>query len=93
MDLSLGHASTSTMGGINLAICAVNLAEAGAQTMGTETLAEIYATAAMTVKLSFPSFMQFLAVSTFSSLNSIHIILGIRCSMYFLFIILINNMK
>ena len=49
--------------GINLALSAVNLAEAAGDTLPTETLAEVYATAAVAIKLHSPSVLQFVAVS------------------------------
>ena len=53
----------SKMASVNLALCSVNLAEAARQAMPVETKAEIYATAAITVRLAFPSALQFFAVS------------------------------
>ena len=58
-----GHGSSGAMSSINLALCAVNLAEASADAMSTETMAEIYTTAAIDIKLNLPS-IQFLAVSS-----------------------------
>uniref|UniRef100_A0A0L8H136 BHLH domain-containing protein n=2 Tax=Octopus bimaculoides TaxID=37653 RepID=A0A0L8H136_OCTBM len=49
-----GHTSGSSAYGINLALCAVNLAEAAGEMLPTSTLAEIYATAAITIHQSAP---------------------------------------
>ena len=53
-----GHYHMGHAAGINLALCAVNLAEAAGDHMPVGKLAEIYATAALTVRLSFPSVLQ-----------------------------------
>ena len=58
-----GHASAGSVGGMNLALCAVNMAEAAGSSIGKELLAEIYATVAVNVKLIMPSFVHFVAVS------------------------------
>jgi hypothetical protein len=61
-----GHVKAGNRGtGINLALSAVNLAEAAGDTVSTETLAEIYATAAVAIKLHAFTFLQFAAVSKF----------------------------
>ena len=52
----MGHAA-----GINLALCAVNLAEAAGDHLPVGKLAEIYATAALTVRMSFPFALQGMA--------------------------------
>ena len=52
-----------SMSGVNLALCAVNLAEAASDSLAADALAEIYATAALTVRMNFPESMHFMAVS------------------------------
>ena len=58
-----GHNGGSTLMGINLALCSVNLAEAANDALTREQCAEIYATSALAVKTTFPDKMQFMAVS------------------------------
>ena len=62
--LDTGHVKAGLCGtGINLALSAVNLAEAAGEELATETLAEVYATAAVAIKLHSPGLLQFVAVS------------------------------
>jgi sterol regulatory element-binding transcription factor 1 len=56
-----GHVPLGTASGLNLALNAVNLAEVASDVLAVESVAEIYATAALSVKVGFPSSMQFLS--------------------------------
>ncbi|ELT88175.1 hypothetical protein CAPTEDRAFT_165299 [Capitella teleta] len=57
-----GHVKAGIRGtGIHLALSAVNLAEAAADTVSTETLAEVYATCAVAIKLHAFAVLQFAA--------------------------------
>jgi hypothetical protein len=58
------HAAQSMWSGINLALSAVNLGDAAGDMLPKENLAEIYALAAMTIRLFFPVRCRFLAVCT-----------------------------
>ena len=58
-----GHVKASTVQTLTLALCAVNLAEAAGCAIPTETMAEIYATAAVTVKMCLPGILQIISVS------------------------------
>ena len=62
--LFVGHAKQSLWSTINLAISAVNLGDAAGDELPKEKIAEIYALAAVTVRLYFPSKFQFLTVSS-----------------------------
>ncbi len=56
LDVS-GHCHVGHVSGINLALCSVNLAEAADDSLPAGKLAEVYATAALTAALSFPTGM------------------------------------
>lgn len=56
----LDLASGSSSGGLLLSLAAVNLGEAAYNHMPAEEMAEIYITAALRVKLSYPSLLQVL---------------------------------
>jgi len=55
------------MSGVNLALCAVNLAEAAGNAVSRGMMAEVYATAGVTTRLHFPASLQIVTVS--SALN------------------------
>ncbi len=55
-----------SLSGINLALCAVNLGESAGDSVAPDALAEIYATAALTVRMNLPAFV---AVSNLPSLD------------------------
>ena len=55
-----GQAKQSRWGGVNLALCAVNMAEAAGGAMPPSMRAEIYATAAITARVHLPSPLRFL---------------------------------
>ena len=61
--LLAGRVSVGAWSGVNLGLCAVNMAEVSGQVLPAETRAEIYATAALSVKMAFPAALQFMAVS------------------------------
>lgn len=54
-----GHNSSTSAYGINLALCAVNLAEAAGDALEVSVQAEIFATAAMTIHLNAPFKLKF----------------------------------
>jgi len=56
-----GHVSLSLTGSINLALCTVNMAEAAGPNIQSESLAEIYASAALTLKMKCASSLHFVA--------------------------------
>lgn len=49
--------------GLSMALSSVNLAEAAGNALPRETLSEVYATAAVAMKLGLAKKMQFMAVS------------------------------
>lgn len=59
----LDHAAQSMWSGVNLALSAVNLGDAAGDMLPKDKLAEIYALAAMTIRLFFPVRCHFMAVS------------------------------
>jgi hypothetical protein len=59
----LDNVSHGMWAGVNLALCAVNLGDAAGDMLPKDNLAEIYALAAMTIRLFFPIRCHFLAVS------------------------------
>ena len=58
-----GHISAGSMSGVNLALGAVNLAEAAGNAVSRGMMAEIYATAGVTTRLHFPASLQIITVS------------------------------
>ena len=58
-----GHARAGAIGGLHLALCAVNMAEAAGSAMSNDVRADIYATAAISAKLGLPAPLHFLMVS------------------------------
>ena len=62
-----GQKRVNAVSGLNLALCTVNLAEAAGDTIVPETLAEMYATAALGLRVEFSGPVQFLAVSMLRS--------------------------
>lgn len=58
-----GYVKGSRVWGLNVALSAVNIGEAGKDLLSRFDLARIYATAALQVKASLPERFQFLAVS------------------------------
>ena len=58
-----GHAKQSTLSGINLGLCTLNMAEAAGSTLASNLLAEMYATNAITARVHYPKALQFLTVS------------------------------
>ena len=59
-----GHATVGSMSAVNLALCSVNLAEAAHNTLPQETLAEIFATAALALRVAMHGTLQIFSVST-----------------------------
>jgi sterol regulatory element-binding transcription factor 1 len=55
------HVSHGLWAGLNLSLCAINLGDAAGDMLSKDTLAEIYALAAMTIRLFFPARCHFLA--------------------------------
>ena len=82
----LGHYRMGHAAGINLALCAVSLAEAAGDHMPVGKLAEIYATAALTVKMSFPLVLQGMTRYFLRSARKVCIVAGadVPCSLKWL---------
>lgn len=78
-----GHISMSFTAGINLALCAVNLAEAAGPSIQPDTLAEVFATAALTLRVKCPSTLHFLAVSAQSSLTISSLCIVVYAFLYY----------
>ncbi len=62
---STGHVVVGRAAGMNLALGAINMAEAAGKSIPAELLAEVYATVALSIKLGFPRWLQFLSVSLY----------------------------
>ena len=58
-----GNARFGRLSGLNLALCAVNLAEASSDQMEPSGVAQIYATAAVSMRIISPTYFQLFTVS------------------------------
>lgn len=59
----LGHVPGSSWWGVNLSLCAINMAEAAGDALPLTQLAEIYATCAIRIQISLPWKLKYLSVS------------------------------
>lgn len=59
----LGHVPGSSWWGVNLSLCAINMAEAAGDALPLTQLAEIYATCAIRIQISLPWKLKYLLVS------------------------------
>jgi hypothetical protein len=60
----IGHIPGSNWWGVNLSLCAINMAEAAGDALPLSQLAEIYATCAIRVQTSLPWKMKYLSVNS-----------------------------